>query len=339
MTTLTPTTNALLLPDGPEVPGLTFRRFRGETDYLHMVAVLTGCKEADQVERVDSVEEIARAYSLLRNCDPYQDMIFAEVDGDVIGYGRVTWAAEPNGQRLYINFGWVLPAWRRRGIGQAMLRWQERRLREIAAQHPHTGPRLFTNAAWDGEQGRHALLHNEGYRPVTYGAIMVRPDLENIPEAPLPPGVEVRPVKPEHLRAIWDAAIEAFRDHWSFVEPGEEDYQNYLSFPYTDTSLWRIAWEGDQVVGQVRSFINPDENAEYGRQRGWTEDISVRKPWRRRGIARALLVQSLHAVKERGMTEAALGVHTENPNGAFQLYQSVGFEVMRMETVYRKPMS
>jgi ribosomal protein S18 acetylase RimI-like enzyme len=94
--------------------------------------------------------------------------------------------------------------------------------------------------------------------------------------------------------------------------------------------------EADQVAGMVRSFINHDENVEYERQRGWTEDICVRRPWRRRGLARALLVKSLHAIKERGMNETALGVDTDNPNGALRLYESVGFQMTKRFFVYRK---
>jgi ribosomal protein S18 acetylase RimI-like enzyme len=167
---------------------------------------------------------------------------------------------------------------------------------------------------------------------------MVRPDLENIPDAPLPAGLEIRPVQEEHLRAIHAAELEAFRDHWGFAEEMEPDFDAFLDEPYTDLSLWRVAWDGDQIVGMVRSFIHEAENLEYERLRGWTEHISVRKPWRRQGVARALLCDSLRAVKERGMSEAALGVHVENPNGAFRLYEGVGFQVDRMDGEYRKPM-
>jgi ribosomal protein S18 acetylase RimI-like enzyme len=62
----------------------------------------------------------------------------------------------------------------------------------------------------------------------------------------------------------------------------------------------------------------------------------VRRPWRRRGLARSLLVQSLHAIKERGMTEAALGVDTQNPTGALRLYESVGFRPVKRFTAYQK---
>ena len=36
----------------------------------------------------------------------------------------------------------------------------------------------------------------------------------------------------------------------------------------------------------VRNFINHKENQEANRKRGYTENISVRRPWRRQGIAR-----------------------------------------------------
>ena len=105
--------------------------------------------------------------------------------------------------------------------------------------------------------------------------------------------------------------------------------------------LWQIAWDvkNNEVAGQVRGFINHEENEEYNRRRGYTEFISVRRPYRRHGLARALLTNSLHVMKEQGMDEAALGVHTGNPNGAFDLYKSVGFRQVKLFTTYRKKMN
>ena len=39
--------------------------------------------------------------------------------------------------------------------------------------------------------------------------------------------------------------------------------------------MWKIAWAGDMVVGEVKSFINPEENKEMGYLRGYTEFIST----------------------------------------------------------------
>lgn len=335
-------TDAITVPGAPDIPGLAFRRFRGEEDYAPMVAVLEGVREADQGDQMATVEEIANTYEHLTNCDPEHDMIMAEGDGRLVGYTRVTWWQQDDGTRIYISLAFLLPEWRRKGIGTALLRANERRLREIAAGHPQDGPRFLQGWVSETEIGHKALVEAHGYTPVTYEAEMVRPDLENIPDAPLPEGLEVRPVRPEHYRPIWEACKEAFRDHWGYTEEeySEEAYRAWLKNPVVfQPELWKVAWDGDEVAGQVRSFIPAQENEVLNRKRGYTEFISVRRPWRRRGLARALIVQSLHALKARGMQEASLGVHTENPNGAFRLYESVGYQVTKMHYVYRKPLA
>jgi mycothiol synthase len=192
-----------------------------------------------------------------------------------------------------------------------------------------------------GETGLAAMLEKTGYQPVRYGFDMVRPDLENIPDTPLPEGLEVRPVLPEHYRAIWEADTEAFRDHWGFVEPGEEDYQAWLADKtFFQPELWQVAWDiaTDQVAGQVRTFIDHEQNQLYHRQRGYTEFISVRRAYRRRGLARALIARSLRAQKQAGMTESALAVDSENLSGATRVYEDCGFRVVKRNTVYRKPL-
>ena len=131
--------------------------------------------------------------------------------------------------------------------------------------------------------------------------------------------------------------MEAFRGEWDFREPTETDYAEMIDHPYRDESLWKIAWAGDTVVGQVKSYINQRRNAERGYRRGYAEYISTHREWRNRGIAGALLAMSLREIRDRGMTEAALGVDTNNPGGAFQLYTGLGFMLRSYEAVYTKP--
>jgi len=329
-------TNLIYVEEAPTIPGLTFRGFRGETDFPKMEAVLLKSKETDQIEDIDTAEDLARRYNHLVNCDPYRDMLFAEMDGEVVGYSRVYWFEEVEGNRIYIHFGNLSPEWRRRGIGRAMLRYNQQRLREISDTHPDNTPRFFESFAADTEHAATALLLNEGYTAVRHFYIMVRPNLDEIPDAPMPEGLEVRPVEMEHLPAICEAAKEAFRDHWGFSEEMEPTVEQMKDNRNFDPSLWRVAWEGDQVAGMVLSFIDPLENEKYNRKRGWTENICVRRPWRKRGLARSLIVQSLQAVKERGMTQAALGVDTQNLSGALRLYEGIGFRPVKRFTNYQK---
>jgi len=106
--------------------------------------------------------------------------------------------------------------------------------------------------------------------------------------------------------------------------------------PELDTGLWRVAWDGDEVAGSVMNFIYPAENDALGVRRGWLDHVSVRRPWRRRGLASALIVASLHALRDAGMTEAALGVDAENPTGALQLYEGLGFLRTKRDLNYSK---
>jgi mycothiol synthase len=336
------TQDEILLPGAPDIRGLAFRHFRGEGDYPAMAAAIAASAEADGNERADTVVDIASAYAHLKNCDPFQDMIFAELNGDVIGYARGWWEEEAgDGPTLYLFVGFLMPAWRRKGIGRVMLHWVESRLRQIAASL-QTGRREFFQAfVSETEEGLAILLRQEGYAPVRYMHQMVRPTLEDIPEFSLPDGLEVRPALPEHYRAIWDAGAEAFRDHWGYVPPTEDDYQTWLGNKSVfQPHLWQIAWDiaSGQVAGQIGTFINHAENEKYGRKRGYTESISVRRPWRRRGLARALIALSLRAQREEGMTESALGVDSENLSGATRVYEDCGFRVVKRMVVYRKPL-
>ncbi len=335
--------DVMVVRDVPAMRSLTFRGFRGEADYAAMVAVLDGSRAADGSERVESVEDIARSYNHLFNCDPFRDMLFVEVDGQVVGYSRVWWQQEQKGPRRYQHFARLLPEWRGRGLRRAILRHNEGRLREIAADHWEEasaagadGQRFLESWASNSEIHWAGLLVDEGYEAVRYGFQMVRPNLENIPDLPLPEGLEVRPARPETYWTIWRAAEEAFRDHWGETEWQDAWLEAWMEAPTFQPYLWQVAWEGDQVAGMVQNFINHEENAEYGRKRGYTEGICVRRPWRRRGLARALIARSFKVLKAQGMTEAALGVDAENPNGALQLYQSMGFREVKRHTTFRK---
>lgn len=301
-----------------------------------MLAVAQASKDADDVEAADTLATLTHNYSHLTNCDPYQDMIFVEVDRQVVGYGRVYWYNESRGGLVYPNVGFLLPEWRRKGIGRAVLRHNERRARQLARAHPPGEPRVFQALAFQTEAEKVRLLDSEGYSPVRLFYEMVRPNLDDITNAALPPGVEVRAVRPEHYRAIWEANVEAFRDHWGEEEHTESDYQRWLGNEEFAPDIWKVAWDGDRIAGTVLGFINEPQNVKFNRRRGWTENICVRSPWRRRGLARALIAENLRELKARGMTEAALGVDADNLTGALRLYESLGFKVVKRETVYRK---
>lgn len=327
----------LKVPESPPVDGLVFRAFEGEKDYQRMADIVNACNDVDHLDRFATKQDIANAYNHLVNCNPYEDMLFAELHHMTCAYCRVSWRDENERTGIYWHIGFVMPGMRQNGIGRAMLRFSQSRLRSIAKAHPDHVERFFESYAVDTELATTRLLESEGYLPERHFYLMVRSNLENIPETRLPENLEIRPVKPSQYQAIHAASVEAFRDHWGFSEETEPTVQEWVEDPNFDPTLWRVAWDGEQVAGMVLGYINQDENDKFNRKRGYPENICVRRPWRKRGLARALLIDSLKAIKNRGMDEAALGVDTQNLTGALGLYESVGFKPVKRSTVYRKP--
>lgn len=319
------------------LPTVTFRHVVMPDDLSAMNGVANAVRRADGEEWLNSDEQFQAFHENLSNCDPTTDVMVAERDGRIVGYGRASWYEDMEGQRLYEPVAFSHPD-QLPDLLEAVMQAMEVRCRDIAATHP-AGPKQFQTHASDSAVDRVAMLLRRDYGPARYSFLMVRPNLDDLPDAALPEGLEIREVKPEHLRQIFDAWVEALRDHWGMGLPTEEDYQRFLTDPVQGRSeLWRVAWDGDQVAGAVRGFINAEENREYGRDRGWVENISVRRPWRRRGLARALIAASITALREQGMTQGALGVDTENPSGALRLYESCGFVAVKRKTTYRKPL-
>jgi mycothiol synthase len=323
----------------PAIPGLAIRPLRAPDDYPAMNAVANRRRQADGVGFATSDEDFAAFYSHLPNCDPARDVFVVTVDDAVIGYARTAWGDEVagDGARIHEVICFLDPGWTRRGIGRAMLATLEARVREIALEDPGVPVRVLQTETGDRAAGQEALLREAGYEPVRYAFTMRRPTLEDQPDAPLPEGLEIRDVKPEHLRAIWEAEVEAFRDEWGATEPTEETYLQFLDGATPGAiALWRIGWDGDQVAGVVRGGIGEEGNRRDGVEIGWLATVSVRRPWRRRGLARALMAASFPLLRARGMTESRLGVDSENPSGALRVYESVGFEPIGRQTVYRK---
>ena len=329
----------ILLDNAPIIEGIIFRNFIGEADYPKMIKVIEIVNKADQEEHVETLEDLKNAYEHLTNSDPYEDMLIAEVNGEMIAYSRVEWWQEedPN-DRIYAHFLNLVPQWRNQGIEEAIIQWSEARLRDIAKNHPQDSQRFFQTYSNEFKPRFNQILDELEYSETRYFIEMSRP-LDIIPAAELPAGIEVYPVQdPETARKVWEAANEAFKDHWGYSEPKEEHYQEYINSKYFQPELWQVAWDGDEIIASVMNFIEHDYNKEFNRQRGWTENISTRKEWRRRGIAKALIVRSMHMHKAKGMTEVGLGVDTNNPNGALKLYQDLGYKQDKTFINFRKPL-
>jgi ribosomal protein S18 acetylase RimI-like enzyme len=312
--------------------GYVARPYRGRVDHALMAALKTAAARDEPDAELSTAEQFDASYPHLERCDLERDVAIVETsEGEPAAYLRTAWDHAEGDSRVWHAILAVHPDHRSPELLTALVGgWEahvdliepdDGRPSQLRAWAPHPGGGL-------PEMGLGAALVQAGFTTTRFGASLVRPHLDDIPDYVLPAGVEMRPVD------------EAFRGQPDFVETDESQFQSFLADPLRDETLWKIAWAGDgldaQVVGQVKSFINAEENRLSGRLRGYTEFISTTLGWRGKGIARALIVASLHELKARGMTEAALGADTDNPQ-AFDLYRMLGFEVIAYQAQYDKP--
>ncbi len=161
----------------------------------------------------------------------------------------------------------------------------------------------------------------------------------DLPEIPaLPDGIEVRPVEESQYRAIWRADIEAFRDHWGGGDESDEAFRRYQDAPSFDPSLWVVAWDGDEVVAASVNTIYHEDNKALAVKRGWLDSIFTRRPWRKRGLASALIVRSLHVACRSRHRDRGARRRRRQPSGALRLYESHGFSVVERASAWRKSM-
>ena len=333
-----------LSAEAPAIPGLRFRRLRLPDDIRPLVEMHIRAAAADDIDERESVEDWERWLANPWGFDPLRDTVVGEIDGQVVAYGQARALDDNDGARNYTAGGEVDPAWRHRGIGRAILRHnlrhqQDRARREAASEPNGAGrERRLESTAAESAAPRVRLLQSEGFVAVRWFFEMLRPTLDDIVDMPMPEGLETRPVEEKDYRTIWEADQEAFRDHWGAQPEGDVGFDLFFTGAEFRPDLWKVAWDGDQVAGVVMNRILTTFNAETGERRGELAGVSVRRPWRRRGLARALVSASLRALRDEGMTSAMLGVDAENPTGALGVYESNGFAVHKRGMNFRRPL-
>jgi ribosomal protein S18 acetylase RimI-like enzyme len=321
------------------VAGLRLRPVRWPEEATTIAEIGNAARLAAGSSEVVTDEGLRVYYEHLDNCDLASDLRIAEVDGRPVAYVRVEWRDERRGDRVFRAIVIRRPD-APAGTFGALLEWAVARQRiKAAGLPPSERRRLISAASWSDDAEAAADLEANRFAVVRFYYEMRRPTLDDIPNLPLPAGIETRPVRPEQRRAIFEAEVDAFAGHWG-AGPGdgsETRWQEFEQDPLNrDASLWQVAWAGEDVVGTVRPFINEEENARLGARRGWCENISTRAAWRGRGIASALICRALRALRDRGMTEAALSVDAQNETGAVRLYESMGFQVVARELEWRR---
>lgn len=133
--------------------------------------------------------------------------------------------------------------------------------------------------------------------------------------------MRIVPMNENHVASV--AALEkiCFSDPWS-----EKSVASELD---NELSLWLVAMEGETLTGYVGSQSVMDEADMM--------NVAVVPKYRRQGIAEALILALITALKERNVKSLTLEVRASNES-AQKLYEKLGFsQVGRRPKYYYHP--
>ena len=302
-------------------------------DVEAVVAVLNACSSEEVGKPTWDIDEVRSQWtSPSFRLENDTRVVIAPKGTPIAAIGL--WDAEPH-VRAWAWAG-VHPDYRGQGIGTALCQWAEHRTRQAIPKAPPGARVVLRQEIVDTNTAARELLCSRGHQLVRHSFYMAI-DLDGPPPQPvLPPGVAIRSfVRHQDLRALILAEREAFRDHWGYVEsPVEKDYGEWIhwldSDPNHDPSLWFLAIDGDEIAGASLCIPKVAEDPEMG----LVEDLFVRRPWRRRGVALALLHHSFGVFHRRGKRRVGLGVDAQSLTGATRLYERAGMYVERRYATY-----
>ncbi len=238
--------------------------------------------------------------------------------GDIAGYLSVE--SDPPHTEVF-SIGAVALGHHGRGLGAAVVAECERRAqRFVALAAP--GVRVLMHAGSVAEEPRvAALLRAHGYTEVRRFTAM-RIDFDDAPAAPgRVAGIEIRGVRAGEERAVYACLAEAFADHWGDTWPTEEAWMHHhVAAADCDPAMWQLAWHGAELAGALVAEPRSGEDPAVG----YVAALGVRRTYRRRGIAEALLRTSFRQIHARGCAGVSLHVDTQSATGATRVYERVG---------------
>lgn len=208
------------------------------------------------------------------------------------------------------------------GLGTELVERTEQLAREQGKARMH-------QLAVGPDPAAEALLTALGYRDVRRFYDMAI----ELDRPPVVPDVPVEPFREEDARAFHAALDEAFQDHWEHhSRTFDEWWRKHTQSPGFDPSLWFLIRDGDEIVAATRNEANRNGGGHIG-------NLGVRRPWRGKGYAKALLLRSFREFWDRGTRRVTLGVDAESPTGATHLYERVGMHVEAQNVVWEKALA
>ncbi|ANN19146.1 GNAT family N-acetyltransferase [Amycolatopsis orientalis] len=290
---------------------------------------------ADLLNAIETVDRIGENYTeedtLQELIDPYADLeraSLAAFDGDVMA-GFMKIRHKPSADEVHRVFldGGVHPAYRRRGLGTALVEAGVAAAKVVHALH-HPSSKLVVDVNRPEHiAGLAELVRSQGFTPVRYFQRMEHP-LGAVDAPAIPGGFAVEPWSERNDEDFRTVRNEAYRDYWGAVPMPVDLWRNKITnqtFRPEVSFLLREAATGAPVGVLVTMCWEADTEATGIRDAHFMVIGTVRE-YRKRGLAGALMGHALRAAEGQGYDRASLNVDSADPAGAFGVFEKAGFE-------------
>ncbi len=225
-----------------------------------------------------------------------------------------------------VMVGQVRPEFRRRGIGTHLLRWSQTQAQALFGTTTHW--RLLRIATESLTESADRLYRAHGFEPV-FEALVMQYDLRQpLPDRPMPPDVSFATWQPALAEQFFQAYAAAFRERPGFPGYTAAEWISDINDNENFNPEWSLlARVGNRPAGFV--------NASAERPGGYVVQVGVIPDQRRRGLASALIVESMRRMRGAGVNAVQLEVNVNNP-GAIQTYATLGFVTVGRRARYEQ---
>lgn len=262
--------------------------------------------------------------------------VIVDEEDNILGYTAVWNDTKPHVQNFIIQR--LEPEYIGSEVEEQLTDWAETKARENISKAPEDAEVFIGFTINSKIEKKLNAMKARGYEEKRYFWRMGIDLDQDLTTPSFPEGISVEThEKRQNLPDIVQCDRESFKDHWGYTEsPFEEELEEWKHWlttePYYDPRYWFLACSEGEVVGLGLCMNGMTISEDIG----YIDSVCVKKEFRKRGIAAAMLQHSFIELKKAGRKKAYLHVDASSLTGATRLYESVGMSVNQSSTKLEK---
>ncbi|EEH63450.1 acetyltransferase, GNAT family [Gleimia coleocanis DSM 15436] len=316
--------------------GLTWKRLTA-ADLAELTLLIRYCETADNALHSVNDQRIALFLEYNLGVLPAEAIVGRDAAGKLVAFAGVEIQIPDEDIARAEVVAFISPDFRGRGIGRAVLKWQESRARQLFVEVLGDDSTLevrLANLVDAHVDDRRRLYMAAGFSSRRTFEVMYHQFTNTEVEVAQPcNGYIIQPwavVSDATLQQVHD---QAFKDHWGTKEEARSWW--LLSRPGLDPRWSFVALDPEgTVVGYVMVCRHPARWVQAQRSEAYIELLGVSPDARAHGLGKALLTSAMAAAQAAGVEAIGLDVDRDNPHGARDFYERMGFATEGYQIYY-----